>query len=93
MIVIVKRYDLLEEHRQLAVEDLELDHFRLSIELIKQAELIVLVEGLYVKYLKHSPEIHFTDNFDVLSQYITSESFKARPQWRLRRFGHRREKR
>jgi hypothetical protein len=45
VIVILKRYDLPEEHRQMAVEDLELDHFQLSREVMERAELIVLVEG------------------------------------------------
>ena len=93
MIAILKRYDLPEEHRRLAVEDLELGHFQLSPQVIEQAELIVLVEGSYIKYLKHHPEIQFTDNFEVLSQYITSISFNDRPRWRVKRFGHRREKR
>jgi hypothetical protein len=41
----LKRYNLPEEHRQLAVEALELDHFQLLSKVIEQAELIALVEG------------------------------------------------
>ena len=85
MIVILKRYNLPERYRQLSGEELELDHFGLSAEVIKQAELIVLVEGSEVKYLKHAPEIQLTNEFDVLAQYISSVSFKDRPQWRLKR--------
>ena len=92
MIVILKRYDLPERHHHLAVQELELDHFELSAKVIEQAELIVLVEGPDVKYLKHTPEIQFTNKFDVLAQYIMSLSFKEGPQWRLKRFGHRRQR-
>jgi hypothetical protein len=93
VIVILKRYDLPEEHRNRPVEEVQLEHFGLSPEVIEQAELIVLVEGSYTRYLKHFPEIQFTDKFDVLAQYITSVSFKERPRWSVPRWGHRREKR
>ena len=93
MLIILKRSNLPERYRQLSVEELELDHFGLSAEATNQAELIVLVEGSEVKYLKHAPEIQLTNEFDVLAQYINSGSYQERPQWRLKRFGHRREKR
>jgi hypothetical protein len=75
-----------------AAIELWLYHTALSPELIEQAELIVFREGSYIKYLKHFPEIQFTNKFDLLAQYITSISFKERPQWRLKPYGHRREK-
>jgi hypothetical protein len=59
---------------------------------IEQAELIVLVEGSYTRYLKHFPEIQLTDKFDVLAQYITSVSFKERPRWSIPRLGQRGKK-
>jgi hypothetical protein len=91
MIIILKRYDLPEEHSHRAVADLELKHFELSSELIDQAELIVLVDGTDIKFLKHSPEIQPTNNIDVLAQYITGPSSSELPQWRVKRYGHRRE--
>jgi hypothetical protein len=89
VIVILKRYDLPEEHRNRPAEELELQHFELSPEVIEKAELIVLVEGSYTRYFKHTPEIQFTNKFDVLAQYITSVSFKERPRWSVPRLGRR----
>ena len=38
MIVILKRYDLPEEHHHRAVEDLELEYFELSPDVIEQCQ-------------------------------------------------------
>ena len=74
MIVILKRNDLSQEHREQAAKDLELDHFGLSADLIDQAELIVFVEGSDVRILKHLPGFQSKDNFDVLIRYITTQT-------------------
>ena len=72
MIVILKRDDLLQEHRNRAMEDLQLDHCALTSELIEQAELVVFVEGTKVSFLKQLPGVQSKDSFDVLTRYITS---------------------
>lgn len=94
MIVILKRSDLLDEHRHQTVEGLDLNHFLLSSELIDQAELIVFVEGKAVKFLKHFPEIQSTNHFDVLLLYITSTLpiTKERPPWSVKHFRPRKKK-
>ena len=73
MIVIVKRDDVRETHRQLLVEDLKLEHVELPPDLIQQAELIVFVEGIEVKFLKHFPAMHSENTFDALMVYIKSK--------------------
>lgn len=77
MIIILKRDDLLPEYRDQAVENLELNHFKPSSELIEQAELIVFVEGTGIKFLNFS-SIQSKNSFDVFMRYITSTSPKAR---------------
>lgn len=73
MIVIIKRDDLLQEYRDLAIDNLELGHSGLPSELIEQAESVVFVEGSGVKFLKHFPGLHSKASLDVLTRYITSK--------------------
>lgn len=72
MIVILKRNDLPSEHRHQAIEALKLEHSGLQAKLIECAELIVFVEADRIKFLKHFPEIHSKDSFEVLLHYIMS---------------------
>jgi hypothetical protein len=80
MIVILKRDDLREPHRQWPIENLLLDHADLAPEIVNQAELIVFVEGTEVNFLKHLPDIKSQNSFNILLSYIKSESpTKHRP--------------
>jgi len=72
MIIVLKREDLPQEHRQQTMEALELDHGNLPTELIERAELIVFVEGTKVKFLKHFPEMQSKDSLEVFLRYIMS---------------------
>lgn len=72
MIIILKRDDLSPEYRHRLGEDVQLDQFKLPPGLIRHAELIVFVEGSYMKFLKHFPEMQSQESLDVLIRYITS---------------------
>jgi hypothetical protein len=72
LIIILKRDDLPPEHRRRAVEELELNHVKLSPELSEQAELIAFIEGDAAKFLKHRQDIQSKHSVDVLLSYITS---------------------
>ena len=94
MIVIVKRDDLPKKHRHRSVEGLILDHAGLSPELIEPAELIVFVEGVVVKFLKHREDIQSINNMNVLVNYLSSTApvSKEHIPFSLKRFGQRRKK-
>ncbi len=94
MIVILKRDDLLPEYAQQTVEDLELEHVKISPEAINQAELIVFVEGTDVKFLKHRQDIQSKNSIDILLSYITSTPpiTNVRQPFRIKRFGYRKRK-
>jgi hypothetical protein len=94
MILIVKRDDLPKKHRHRSVEGLTLDHAGLSPQLVEQAELIVFVEGVVVKFLKHREDIQSINSMNVLIDYIssTAPATKEHTPFSLKRFGQRRNK-
>ena len=94
MIVIVKRDDLPKKHRHRSVEGLNLDHTGLSPQFVEQAELIVFVEGVVVKFLKHRADIQSINSMNVLIDYIssTAPAVKEHIPFSLKRFGQRRKK-
>jgi hypothetical protein len=71
MIVILKRYDLPEEHRQQKMEDLQLEHTGLPADVIQLADVIVSVEGRSVKFLKHMEGLQSKETLETLLTYIT----------------------
>jgi hypothetical protein len=71
-IVILKRNDLPQEQRHRAVGSLELEHVKLSPELIEYAELIVFVESAAIKLLKHFRDIQSKHSVEILMEYIRS---------------------
>jgi hypothetical protein len=85
MIVILKRDDLLPEHRHQTVQTVEVDHSGLSSELIEKAELIVFVEGVNIKFLKHLQGIQSSESLDVFLKYITTEPKNELPLIRVKR--------
>lgn len=72
MIIILKRDDLSPEFRYHLSGEVELDQFKLPPGWVEQAELIVFVEGSYMKFLKHFPEVQSQESLDVLMRYITN---------------------
>jgi hypothetical protein len=94
VIIILKRDDLPSEHRDRPMESLELDQAGLSSELVEQAELIVFVEGIEVKFLKQLKDLESRNSMDVLTHYIisTTPTVKHSLPWSLKRFGQRRQR-
>jgi hypothetical protein len=86
MIVIVKRDDVRETHREWSVENIQLEHVELPPDLVQQAELIVFVEGSEVKFLKHIPAIQSKNTFDVLLSYIKSKPPKKTKPFSVKDF-------
>jgi hypothetical protein len=88
LILILKRDDLLLEHRNKAVDSLRLEDASLPPEVIEQAELIVFVEGTGIKFLKHHHGIQSKDNAYVLFHYIISSPpvTEARKPYVIKRY-------
>ena len=91
MIVILKRDDLLPEHRNRKVEDLQMSYFQLSQAVIEEADLIVFLEGSEINFLKHLSGIQSQENLTIFMDFITSTppAPKERPTWRKKRSGRR----